>query len=91
MKLYYFDIYGRAEQIRLLLNHAGVEFEDVRVKFTDWPEMKKDKEKFPFGQMPVLEKDGKYYAQTGAIVRMLGREYGYYPTEAEDIYGVENL
>jgi hypothetical protein len=31
MKLYYFDIYGRAESIRMLLSHAKVEYENVLI------------------------------------------------------------
>lgn len=38
--LLYFDIRGRGECIRLLFKHAGVEFEDRRIQFSEWPEIK---------------------------------------------------
>lgn len=39
-KLYYFPLKGRGELIRLLFVQAGVEFEDVRVPFSEWKERK---------------------------------------------------
>lgn len=30
-KLIYFDIYGKAEPIRMMLNHAKIQFEDLRL------------------------------------------------------------
>lgn len=63
MKLYYFDIYARAEAIRMLLNHAKVEFEDVRLAKEDFAKLKEEG-KFEFGQVPALEHDGKVYTQS---------------------------
>ncbi len=39
-KLYYFDFYARGEPIRMLFNHAKVAFEDKRVQFSEFPELK---------------------------------------------------
>ena len=83
MKLYYWNYYGRAEAIRLLLNHAGVEYEDVILEGDAWKEFQADHEKCQFSQVPVLEKDGKYYPQGVAILRYLGGLYGYYPEDPE--------
>ena len=91
MKLYYFDLYGRAEPMRLLLTHAKAEWEDIRVTGDSWKELKEDTDKCKFGQVPLLEKDGKYYAQTGAILRYLGGAHGYYPEDVELRFKVDEL
>ena len=88
MKLHYFSFYGRAEPIRLLLNHSGKEFEDIMHTFDEWKEIKSNADLFEYGQMPVLEKDSKVYSNSMAILRYLGAEYGYYPTEAESMFQV---
>ena len=78
MKLYYFDIYGRAESIRFLLSHAKVEYEDINCGGDLMKELK-ESGKLEFGQVPMLETDGKRFVQSWAILRYLGRTYGYYP------------
>ena len=42
-KLTYFDIRGRAEMTRMTFAAAGVEFEDCRVQFQDWPAVQASK------------------------------------------------
>lgn len=51
-KLFYFDLRGRAEIIRLLFATAGKKYEDIRFAREKWPEYKP---KAPFGQCPYIE------------------------------------
>ena len=56
MKVIYFNGYGKAEAMRMLLAHAKVEFEDVRINKEDWPKYKADNaEQLEFGQVPALQ------------------------------------
>ncbi|KAL6736887.1 glutathione S-transferase protein [Ancylostoma duodenale] len=73
-KLTYFDARGAAEIIRQIFVLAGQEYEDVRLSREDWP---KHKDEMPFGQVPVLEVDGKKLAQSFAIARFLARKFGF--------------
>jgi len=74
-KLYYFDLYGRAEEIRQAFNLCGVAFEDIRVTREAWIEMKASDtptDKCEFGQMPVLElDDGTCLSQGASILNYL--------------------
>nr|WET52660.1 glutathione S-transferase [Phaedon brassicae]WET52786.1 glutathione S-transferase [Phaedon brassicae] len=71
-KLTYFNLTGLGEVIRFLFHYGGIEFEDVRIEqFTEWPAIKS---KMPFGQMPILEYNGKTYYQCRAIARYLAKQ-----------------
>ena len=93
IKLSYFDIEGVAEPVRLALTLAGIDFEDIRIKFPDWPELKA---KTPYGQLPILELNGngKLHTQSGAMLRFCGRlgDGGLYPSdkllEIEEVIGL---
>ncbi|KAK0041640.1 glutathione S-transferase 7 [Biomphalaria pfeifferi] len=80
LKLIYFDARGRAEIIRLVLAATGQKFEDIRITQEQWPS---EKPKTPFGQVPVIEIDGKKYGQGLAIATYCAREFG--------LYGKSNL
>nr|XP_054773701.1 S-crystallin SL11-like [Lytechinus pictus] len=77
-KLMYANTRGRAESIRMLFALKGLEFEDYRFKEGEWQQIKNDKTLFPFGQIPVLLINGKSMPQGRAIMRHLGREFGFY-------------
>jgi len=79
-KLTYFDApVSRGEECRLALHLAGVDFEDVRIKSSDWAAMK---EQTPYGALPVLELPGHPpLAQSNAILVLIGRLYGLHPAD----------
>jgi glutathione S-transferase len=80
LKLYYFDIKGKGEPIRLLCAHAGLELEDHRFASRDEFLAMKEGSQLAFGQVPMLEVDGKHaLVQTSAIMRYLGKLSGLYP------------
>ena len=92
IKLVYFNLYGRAECTRMLLTHAKVEFEDVRIERPDWPQYKQDHAaELEWGQMPALYHDGKEINQSISILKYVGRIYGYYPADPYDAWRVDSF
>lgn len=79
-KLTYFDFDGgRAEPIRIAFHAAGIEFNDQRISFQQFGEMRLST---PFNSVPVLELDGAEITQTNAIARYVGKMAGLYPEDA---------
>jgi glutathione S-transferase len=88
LKLIYPDVpFWRAEMSRLALFIGEIEFEDLRPSREEIAKMKTEGI-LPFGQLPVLQVDGKTIAQTGAIARFCGKLSGLYPTE-NDFYAAK--
>ena len=73
LKLFYFNIPGKGEPIRLALTYAGIPFEDVRLDGEKFRELK-ESGRLAFGQVPALElPDGRQIVQSNAILRYIGR------------------
>jgi len=77
-KLTYFDARGLCDPIRWIFEVSGVEYEDFRFPTSTMPpsippEIKKN---CTWGQVPILEFDGKKLAQSHAIGRFLAKKYG---------------
>ena len=72
-KLTYFNIRARGEVSRLIFAQAGVKYEDNRIEFTDWPQLKPNT---PSGVLPVLEVDGKKLIGSVVIERFLAERFG---------------
>jgi glutathione S-transferase len=87
IKLTYFDIEGRAEPVRLALTLAQVPFDDVRVKFEEWADLKP---KTPNGQLPVLQvDDGPMRTQSMAMLRWIGATYSTTLYPADKLFDLE--
>jgi glutathione S-transferase len=83
--LTYFNLLGRAEVPRALLEDAGVDYDYVT--FTSWPETKAELTaagKLAFGQLPLYEEPGLTLVQSMTIARYLARKHGYSGTNAHE-------
>lgn len=74
-KLHYFNLTALGEPIRFLLAYGKADWEDIRYEAAEWEKVKSS---MPFGQMPVLEIDGKQYAQSIALSRYVAKQVGLY-------------
>ncbi|XP_021186079.3 glutathione S-transferase 2 [Helicoverpa armigera] len=84
----YFNGKGVAESSRLLMAYGGEEFEDRRVSFQEWPELKP---KTLFGALPTLDIDGQQYAQSVAISRYFGHKHGLAGDTLEDALEIDQM
>jgi glutathione S-transferase len=77
--LTYFNVRGKAESIRLLLEDQNIPYKENRYTPEEWKTVKPT---LPFKQLPLYEEreNNIYIVQTQAILRYLGRKH--------DLYGV---
>lgn len=77
--LTYFDFDGgRGEPIRIAFHVAGIDFEDKRLSFREFSEMRQGTR---FNSLPVLEIDGAAVTQSNALCRYVGKMAGLYPVD----------
>ncbi len=88
-KVIYFPVYGRAEATRMALAYAKADWEDERISEEFGP--RKAAGEFPNGQLPVLVHNGKYYNESLAMLRYVGRKFGTYPSDAEAAWEVDQV
>jgi len=101
IKLSYFDSRGRAEAIRVALKDHLVPFEDHTFTVEEWGKTSPTglkaqytaDDKLAFGQVPLLDvNEGELFiVQSHAILKYLGRHYGFYQGTPEQLALVDLL
>lgn len=87
IKLTYFNIEGVAEPVRLALALAGQAYEDHRVDFADWNDMKP---KTPYGALPLMTiDDGPVKTQSAAMLRWVGATCSETLYPSDKLYDIE--
>ena len=82
IQFHYFHGRGIGEPIRLLLAVGEIEFTDRRYSFDEYATMDELKAKLPFGQVPALEVDSVFIAQTDSLMRFAAKLADLYPYDA---------
>jgi glutathione S-transferase len=73
--LTYFDVRGRCEVVRLILEETATPYRERRIQVGDWAKIKPS---MPFGQVPLYEEGDLVIPQSHAIYRHLARKHGLY-------------
>ena len=90
--LHYFEVNARASIARALLSHAKANWEDHYIKFDEWKEKYKPNKDFcEYGQLPILEYKGKYYAQSMAIELFIAKKFNLLGDNDDEDYEINNL
>ncbi len=84
VKLHYFRGRGRAETTRWMLAANGIAFENVALATAEEFAALKASGKLPFGQLPLLEIDGRNLSQSTAMTRYLARKGDFYGDGPDD-------
>ena len=72
-KFTYFGIEGAGEKVRLAFVLAGIEFEDVGIKFDEWQKLKPTTK---YGQVPMLQIGDEEMAQSPAMMKYIALASG---------------
>ncbi len=79
-KLTYFDFDGgRGEPVRIAFHAAGIAFEDHRISFQEFMQVR---DEMPFRCAPVLEIDGVTVTQSNSMLRYVGKMANLYPDDS---------
>lgn len=79
LKYVYFPVAARGDAAMLMLHMKGIPFEDKRIPPSEWMALKPTT---PWGSIPYVElADGAILGQSYAILRLIGKSTGYYPTD----------
>jgi glutathione S-transferase len=70
--LTYFDVRGRVEVIRLILEETATPYRERRIQVADWPALKPT---LPFRQLPLYDEGDLHIFQSHAIYRHLARRF----------------
>ena len=89
IKLTYWSIRGLGEPIRHILRYQNEPWEDnslppTPASFREYLGMR-DQEDMPFGNLPFIEDEGRKITQSITVMRYLGRKFGLYPSDPEEL------
>ncbi|KAJ1423502.1 hypothetical protein B484DRAFT_451869 [Ochromonadaceae sp. CCMP2298] len=84
LKLYYFDIAGKGEAIRLACAYGNLPLDDIRLD-RDGFDALKTSGKLSFGQLPALQVGEEMLFQSAAIIKYVGKQCGLYPRGGDDM------